>query len=52
MKSPLLRLKGFGHQQQHRERKSRQPQPQPPPAKLDELADAAQVRESIDLLIN
>ncbi|XP_052141225.1 uncharacterized protein At2g33490-like isoform X1 [Oryza glaberrima] len=42
MKSPLLRLKGFGHHQQHRERKSRQPQPQPPPAKLDELADAAQ----------
>ncbi|XP_015689429.1 uncharacterized protein At2g33490 [Oryza brachyantha] len=39
MKSPLLRLKGFGQHQQHRERKARQ---QPPPAKLDELADAAQ----------
>uniref|UniRef100_A0A0D9VGD4 BAR domain-containing protein n=1 Tax=Leersia perrieri TaxID=77586 RepID=A0A0D9VGD4_9ORYZ len=52
MKSPLLRLKGFGHHQHHRERKARQP----PPAKLDELAEAAQdveeMRSSYDGFIS
>jgi hypothetical protein len=41
MKSPLRRLRGFGHHHP-RERKAHRP----PPAKLDELADAAQVSPS------
>ncbi|WVZ75244.1 hypothetical protein U9M48_023320 [Paspalum notatum var. saurae] len=43
MKSPLRRLRGFGHHQP----KERRGQQQPPPAKLDELVCAAQEVEDM-----
>ncbi|KAL5208496.1 hypothetical protein ABZP36_032931 [Zizania latifolia] len=42
MKSPLLRLRGFGHHHHHHHHGGERKLRQPPPAKLGELASAAQ----------